>query len=434
MTQTTDQKQKNLSHAHAELQQFWPCLTGKDIARRQEFQAAGRELKALISAPAPLYTALYETTLFQFMEFCQAMPQDMHQPKPYSLLTTALETAVAALKLRRGAMIPWQSNSETIAEQESLWTYAVFTAGLWVRLPDLQADRTIELYKSEQEQLSLWHPFAGNLYEPQTFYKILAKPHPLVIDRLACLTGGLVKIMPSVACRWLSSDQKVWSSWWEIITHTVSARNELAKLMKKILPPAETQTWLAEDIEVVSVAAENPEENTPEQPAEPPEEQPENKDSVVVSVSEPAPPAEQPEDSDPLIEQNPPPEPSFPPESESESEAAHALDDLSQWILRHCSSAGKLNGKNHFLRIQSGLLIRETSLGNFIKENPDYESVELLLNRLDRYLRKESDNTFRYCFAHAQTEETLRGIILLRRHLCEPLKNLPENQFIQNLS
>ena len=86
-----------------DLQRCWPCLTGEEIARRQEFQTLRRELKALISAPAPLYAALYETTLLRFMEFCQAMPQDMHQPKPYSLLTTALETTVAALKVRRGS-------------------------------------------------------------------------------------------------------------------------------------------------------------------------------------------------------------------------------------------------------------------------------------------------------------------------------------------
>ena len=104
-----------------------------------------QELKSLISAPAPVYAALYETTLFRLMEFCQAMPQNINQPTPYSLLTTTLETAVAALKVRRGVMLPRHSNSETIAEQEPLWTYAVFTASLWVQLPDLQADRTIEL-------------------------------------------------------------------------------------------------------------------------------------------------------------------------------------------------------------------------------------------------------------------------------------------------
>ena len=115
-------------------------------------------------------------------------------------------------------MMPRHSNSETIAEQEPLWTYAVFIASLWVRLPDLQIDRTIELYKNEQEKIGVWHPVSGNLYEPHTFYKILPKPHPILINRTTCLAANVIKIMPSVACRWLSSDQKVWSAWWEIMT------------------------------------------------------------------------------------------------------------------------------------------------------------------------------------------------------------------------
>ncbi len=230
MTQVTD---ADLSHKNYN-EQYWPCLTGEEIARRQEFQTLRRELKALISAPAPLYATLYETTLLRFMEFCQAMPQDMSQPKPYSLLTTALETTVAALKVRRGVMMPRHSNSETIAEQEPLWTYAVFIASLWVRLPDLQMDRTIELYKNEQEKIGVWHPISGNLYEPNTFYKISAKPHPILIDRTACLSADLVKIMPSVAFRWLSSDQKVWSAWWEVMTQSANAHNELGVLRAEL--------------------------------------------------------------------------------------------------------------------------------------------------------------------------------------------------------
>ena len=148
-----------------------------------------QELKSLISAPVHVYSALYETTLFRLMEFCQAMPQDMNQPKPYSLLMTALENAVAALKIRRGKMLPRHSNSETIAEQEPLWTYAVFTASLWAQLPNLQTDRTVELYKNEQEKIGRWHPLAGNLYEPNTFYKILPEPHPIA-DRFNSLFSG----------------------------------------------------------------------------------------------------------------------------------------------------------------------------------------------------------------------------------------------------
>lgn len=439
MTQTTD---TNLSGKnYHDLQTCWPCLTGEDIARRQEFQTLHGELKALISAPASLYATLYETTLLNFMEFCQAMPYNMHQPKPYSLLATALETAVAALKVRRGVMMPQHSHSETIAEQEPLWTYAVFIASLWVRLPDLQTDRSIELYKNEQEKIGLWHPISGNLYEPHTFYKVLAKPHPMLIDRTACLSANLIKIMPSVACRWLSSDQKVWSACWEVMTHTASTHNELRELIQKILPHSETIAPPTEKITIINSSETEPEKNKIEkvEGSNEQEECQENKDQEVTQSKAPF-EAAIPEEDEPFVE-NTASEPKLePPASEKlnqthKSQAVNALADLNQWIMHHCSPAGGLNGKKQFLRIQSGLLIRDSSLTHFIKENSEYESVESLLKLLIPYLRKEENQViFHYCFVHNSVEKTLHGIILRRRYLCEPLKNFPDNQFIQNLS
>ena len=435
MTQAinTDLSDKNYN------EHCWPCLTGEQIAHHQEFQTLRRELKALISAPASLYAAFYETTLLRFMEFCQAMPQDMSQPKPYSLLTTALETTVAALKVRRGVMMPRHSNSETIAEQEPLWTYAVFIASLWVRLPDLQRDRTIELYKNEQEKIGIWHPISGNLYEPHMFYKILSKPHPIMVDHTTCVAANVIKIMPSVAYRWLSSDQKVWSAWWEVMTQSASQHNELRELIQKICPVTETIPSPKEEIAVMTSPEIEPEKDKIEKIED------SNKQAKKENEDKKSPQPEAPtevaiiEEDEPFVE-NTEPEPKVAASERKstqplESPETNALEDLNQWIMHHCSSAGGLNGKNQFARIQSGLLIRDSSLTYFIKENSEYESVESLLKLLDPCLRKEENQViFRYCFVHNSLEETLRGIILRRRYLCEPLKNFPDNQFIQNLS
>ena len=400
--------------------ELWPCLTGEAIANLPEFKARRDELKSLISAPMTLYAALYENTVFRLMAFCQALPQNMAQPQAYSLLNTALDTTITALKRRRGKAMPHYSNSETIAEQEALWTYAVFTAGLWANWPDLQTDRVITLYRSEQELIGLWHPAAGCLYEPNTFYKILPKSHPVVIDRTSCLTSILGKILPSVAYRWLSSEPTVWSAWWEMITQTAGERNELKPLIQFIKDSSQSQPAASPESPAVVSSPEKTEsaaeplfvEATPEPESVAPESSP---ISVENSILEAA--SESSAVNEPMQQEE-------------------ALSDLNEWIVKQASTDGADHCKKWFVRIQAGVLIRFSSLSKFIQEYPSYISPESLLKQLAFYLKKEDNQwIFRYHFVYAQIEEVVQGIILLRKGLCKVLKDFPdESQFIQGLS
>lgn len=374
------------------------------------------------------------------MEFCQAMPQDMHQPKPYSLLMTTLENTVAALKIRRGKMLPRHSNSETIAEQEPLWTYAVFTASLWAQLPNLQADRTVELYKNEQEKIGRWHPFAGNLYEAQTFYRILPEPHPIAVDSTACLVGSLTRIIPSVAYRWLTNDQKVWLAWWEVVTQSMSPNNELRPMIEKIVPQnKQNKVITASDDSPVNTSAVSHSDSLKNTEG--------NSDTHLKNGGIEVPPVahEKIDDINSSKEkQNSEEKPIHNPQKsasetastlEPSAEEDNALADIQEWVLHHCSAAGKLNGKKQFVRIPSGLLIRESSLKLLIKENSEYPSVDSVLKYLARYLEKEPDSLsvlVQYQFVQDAKKEIISGIILKNEYLCELLKIYPENQFVEN--
>lgn len=80
-----------------------------------------------------------------------------------------------------------------------------------------------------------------------------------------------------------------------------------------------------------------------------------------------------------------------------------------------------------------GLLIRESSLKVFIKENSEYPSVDSVLKLLARYLEQESqDVLIQYHFMQDSKEEIILGIILKNKYLCEYLRNYPENKFVEN--
>jgi hypothetical protein len=433
---TLNSQKKSESHSDHFFQGLWPCLKGEEISQRREIQCIREELKSLISAPAPVYSALYETTLLRWMEFCQAMPQDMNNPKPYSLLMTALNNAAAVLKIRRGKMLPRHSNSETIAEQEPLWTYAVFTASLWVQLPNLQADRTLELYKNEQEKIGRWHPLAGNLYEAQTFYKILPEPHPIAVDSMACLAGSLTRIIPSVAYRWLTSDQKVWLAWWEVVTQSISPNNELKPLIEKILSQNAQNKVITEasDHHLNLTAVSHPDSKNREDNSESLKNQEMTVPAVVHEKTDEIISLKEKQNLREKLIQNPQKvvsENTF--TLEPRAEEANALADIQEWVLHHCSAAGKLNGKKQFIRIPSGLLIRESSLKTLIKENLEYSSVDAVLKLLEHFLEKESQSILvQYPFVQNAREEIISGIILKNEYLYESLKSYPENQWVEN--
>lgn len=152
------------------------------------------------------------------MEFCQALPVDL---------------AIAALKLRRGKMLLIHSDSETIAEQEPWWTYALFTAGLLVNHQQWQNNYRIELYKNVNERLGNWHPISGRLYELDTFYKIIPGPSNLQIDPKLCQAMAIGRVLPTIGLRWLSSYSSNFPIWLKVIQISIqnTADNPLMQLL-----------------------------------------------------------------------------------------------------------------------------------------------------------------------------------------------------------
>jgi len=230
--ETTQEKQ---SYTHSFFSALQPCLSGKTIAEKSEIKSLLIELRQLISSPNDIYKELYMLTIYHFLELCQAMPENLQDVKsqPYSLAKQHLTLAIAVLKLRRGQMLPQNSNSETVAEQEPLWTYALFTASLLYNIQRIQLDRTVELYKNENEKLGIWHPVVGSLYEPHTYYKLSTEAPILIVNTTQLQTILLEKIIPAVGMRWLSGAKDIFQPWFQAITIPNAEKNMLLALIQK---------------------------------------------------------------------------------------------------------------------------------------------------------------------------------------------------------
>ncbi len=354
-----------------------PCLSGEEIARLPVLQPYLIQLKQLISAPLDIYQELYLATLNRFMAFCQAMSFD-NQSKPYSLLQLQLDLAITALKLRRGKMLPLQSESETIAEQEPLWTYALFTACLFTQINHLQHDRTITLFKNGGNKLGLWHPLTGNLYEPATFYSFDNKSHPVIVSEWVFRAALIGRIVPSIALRWLTGCPTAFQVWWTTLVENPTAPTVLTEIIReaaeKINYPLDTDP---------------------------------------------------PDDANPIIQKHQSPHATTD-ELEEKTNPSQLLNILNEWIDHQCSATDFNVENTLLLRVPAGLFIGIKRIAEFLQLYPQYAPQNNLLQLIDKYLVKENSSAIhRYRSARFEKRLVIEGIILDITYLPPQVKSLP---------
>lgn len=362
-----------MAHTNSELKL---CLPGEAIARQPLIRPLLLQLKSLVSAPPDIYQQLYLATFTAFAEFCQAMPFDVQQPEPYSLLQRQLELAITALKLRRGRMLPQNSESESIAEQEPLWTYVVFTACLFTGLARLQEDRRVALYVNANEKIGQWSVLAGNLYEQKTHYSVGTQPSRKLIDSSCYMAFLAGRIIPAYAMRWLASYPEVFISWWQAIALGVQVEKAdgLILLIKQAAEKIDYPLSYEEVIETEKLA-------------------------------------------------------------DLSSSNNQALEDISSWLQQQCEENGCDPERDLLLRIPGGLFIASERIAHFLACNPKYGSQDCLLQNLEDYLLKENNSMIhRYRPDRFEKRLILEGIILKECALPPVVKKLPyQSSFVSEI-
>jgi hypothetical protein len=130
------------------------------------------EAQSLVSCPDKIYKQLYLSTLSHFITQC-----------PANELKPRLKLSIAALKLRRGLLLPKNAGAEAIAAEEAQWTYALFSGAL---LKGLRPDVTN-------------------------------------------------KIIPNIAESWLSKNTFLFAQWKDILLDAIKDKNDLNIIIQRAL-------------------------------------------------------------------------------------------------------------------------------------------------------------------------------------------------------
>ena len=174
-----------------------------------------RQIHRLLSVPAIPLNELYQTAIVNYARFVQQLPasEAHHHSGPGGMLDHALEVVTHALTIRRGYLLPPGANPERLAQEQDLWTYAVFSAALLHDIGKPVVDQCITLFDAKRHPLGHWDPWQGSMVERGLWYRVdfVRKRNHRLHERVGPLLARM--ILPSTGISWLASNPEVLTQW-----------------------------------------------------------------------------------------------------------------------------------------------------------------------------------------------------------------------------
>lgn len=213
--------------------------TGETILAKFPIQM--KTLKQLISAPPDILQESYLNPLIKLAEYLQWQPVSVIDQTP--IIERQLNDVITILKIRRGKLLPEQAEIETIAAQEAVWSYALFTVGLLNQIEIRLKNKSIHLFNQHGERLGDYLPLTGFFYEAGAYYTIEhtkenGKSHFSIAPSL--LRAALIaKLFPPAAMQWIGQYQSLSVQWQKTIFLLQGEENVLDRFLKEITPTNE---------------------------------------------------------------------------------------------------------------------------------------------------------------------------------------------------
>lgn len=229
---------KNVAHAMTQTDDadLHPILSASKIVQNSYVAEKLYEVKQLVSVTQDEWESYYLATIYRFAEYVQALPDRMfvEYSGHYGLLSHALDRAVAALKLRRGYMLPFGGDTETCYREQDIWTLAIFIASLFIGVWQVPARSEVTIYDKNSMEDSKWNALLGLSMsnESGAYYKAVVLNNSN--ECLSKLNHILVRaLLPLQVLSLLSAHQNLFYQWLEYLFSKSNDKNALFVIINK---------------------------------------------------------------------------------------------------------------------------------------------------------------------------------------------------------
>jgi|GEM_PF-5083541 len=212
----------------------FPVQSAEELLHHKKTQRNLMQIQKLANAPKEHYDALYLNTLFNYARYVQTLPAS--QVSGYTslggLLELGIERSLRALTLYRKEFPLNGIPPEDMSRQWALYTYALFTAGLFYGVGQVAATYIVSLCDKRGRESARWLPLTGPMTNT-SFSHFRYTLDSVNRDALAARATPLIAqlLMPRVGFEWIASDIEVLDYWLAILQNDEKYGGLLAKIL-----------------------------------------------------------------------------------------------------------------------------------------------------------------------------------------------------------
>ena len=169
--------------------------------------------------------------IHNLINHCQSIPEtsNSYYALPGGLVDHALNRTEAALSLFRHYIV--QEAGPSLSEEQKLWVYALFSAGILQGIGKLQIDYRVDLFDANGQLLKQWSPLIESMASVGSHYQFefQSEGEPDLRRRLNLLMARL--LMPANGFAWIISNQEVLAVWLALLNEDARAAGTLGAIL-----------------------------------------------------------------------------------------------------------------------------------------------------------------------------------------------------------
>ncbi len=182
----------------------------------------------------PRFKALCEQLFYQLLNYTQQLPDTTNSyfSSPGGAFDHALSRTKAASDLFRSFLL--QDPNSRLSEEQQLWWYALFSAGLLRGIGKLPLDYEVELYNEHGHLIKTWEPLREPLVNTAHAYKfdtVNNNRDESFRQRLNIILAQ--QLMPKDGFAWLTSNLDVFEVWLALLHEDSASSGSLGLILDR---------------------------------------------------------------------------------------------------------------------------------------------------------------------------------------------------------
>ncbi|MDF1828381.1 MAG: TraI domain-containing protein [Legionellaceae bacterium] len=180
------------------------------------------------------FDTLCQSLLHNLLNYTQKLPETTNSyfSSPGGLFDHALDRTVAAVELFKTVVLA--DPEAHLTEDQQLWWYALFSAGLLRGIGKLPLDYTIDLYNEKSHLIKRWEPLLEPLAKTARHYHfdIINSDHDDILRRRLNIIFAQ-QLMPQEGFAWLTKNLEVFAVWLELLSEDKASSGTLALILDR---------------------------------------------------------------------------------------------------------------------------------------------------------------------------------------------------------